>query len=80
MTPQGAARKSLEQRIERAIEPFDIAGLLHPQRRSWYPVLAEDLLRSASKLRATEDEIRRLLERTGMVTLTTPSAPPTVLP
>jgi tetracycline 7-halogenase / FADH2 O2-dependent halogenase len=80
MTPQGAARKSLEQRIERAIEPFDIAGLLHPQRRSWYPVLAEDLLRSASKLRATEDEIRRLLERTGMVTLTTPSAPHTVLP
>jgi hypothetical protein len=31
-------------------------------------------------LRATEDEIRRLLERTGMVTLTTPSAPHTVLP
>ena len=62
-----AARRSLEERIDRAIEPFDIAGLLDRERRSWYPVLADDLLSSASKLQASEGQILRLLERTGMV-------------
>ena len=63
----GAARRSLEERIDRAIEPFDIAGLLDRERLSWYPVLADDLLSSASKLQASEAQILQLLERTGMV-------------
>ena len=64
--PRGPARRALESRIDRAIEPFDTIGLLDRRRRDWYPVLAEDLLVSASKLHATRDEILDLLERSGM--------------
>ena len=55
-------------RIDRAIEPFDVAGLLEPGRRDWYPVLADDLVKNASKLQASVDDIDRLLERSGFVT------------
>jgi FADH2 O2-dependent halogenase len=65
--PSRPARLALEGRIDRAIEPFDTAGLLDSARRHWYPVLAADLLSSAAKLGATEDEILALLERTGML-------------
>jgi FADH2 O2-dependent halogenase len=65
--PQGSARRALEARIDRAIEPFDIAGLLDRGRRDWYPVVAADLLASGAKLHATSGEIHRMLERTGMV-------------
>ena len=66
--PRGSARSALEARIDRAIEPFDTAGLLDRGRRDWYPVVAADLLASAAKLNATPEEIRRMLERIGMVT------------
>ena len=56
--PEPAARSSA--RIDRAIEPFDIAGLLDRSRRDWYPVLADDLVASAAKLDATPGEIHRL--------------------
>jgi FADH2 O2-dependent halogenase len=59
-------RHALEARIDRAIEPFDTIGLLDEGRRDWYPVLADDLLRSAGKLRATRVEIEELLQRSGM--------------
>jgi tetracycline 7-halogenase / FADH2 O2-dependent halogenase len=62
------ARDALLARIDRAIEPFDVAGLLDVSRRDWYPVLADDLVASASKLHASADEIDRLLERSGFVT------------
>ena len=65
--PDEPARQALEARIDRAIEPFDTAGLLDRSRREWYPVLAADLLAAASKLEATEDDMVRLLERTGMI-------------
>jgi FADH2 O2-dependent halogenase len=48
-----------------AIEPFDVAGLGNPNRRSWYPVDAEDLLRSAAKVQSTRGEIECLLQRCG---------------
>ena len=64
-TPHGGARDTLLTRIDRAIEPFDIAGLLDRARRDWYPVLADDLVRAAPKLEATMDDINRLLERCG---------------
>jgi FADH2 O2-dependent halogenase len=51
--------------ILRAIESFNIAGLGRPQRRNWYQVEAEDLLRGASKLEANDEEIARLLDRSG---------------
>jgi FADH2 O2-dependent halogenase len=61
----GAAREALLTRIDRAILPFDIAGLLDRRRRDWYPVLAEDLVANAVKLNATSADIERLLERCG---------------
>ena len=71
--PRGLAREALEARIDRAIEPFDTAGLLDRRRRDWYPVVAGDLLASGAKLKATPDEILHLLQRSGMM----PGAPTT---
>jgi len=63
----GPDRQALEDRIDRAIEPFDTAGLLDRDRRDWYPVLAADVFASAAKLKATSAEITAMLERTGML-------------
>lgn len=57
--------KGLEAEILQMIEPFDVAGLCRPERRNWYPVDSADLLGAAAKLRATENEISRLMERAG---------------
>jgi FADH2 O2-dependent halogenase len=65
--PQGAERAALFDRIDRAIEPFDAAGLRDHTRRGWYPVLANDLISSAAKLEASSEEVHRLLERCGLV-------------
>ncbi len=43
--------------------------------RDWYPVHASDLIASAAKLRASEDEIHGLLERCGFSALPRPSGP-----
>jgi FADH2 O2-dependent halogenase len=61
------ARNALFARIDRTIEPFDVAGLLDRSRRDWYPVIAEDLVKSAAKLHASAEEIHRLLARCGFV-------------
>jgi FADH2 O2-dependent halogenase len=61
--PQAAVRRALESRIDRAIEPFDTAGLLDRTRRDWYPVLAADLLASAAKLEAAPADILRIVSR-----------------
>jgi tetracycline 7-halogenase / FADH2 O2-dependent halogenase len=55
----------LVEGILHAIEPFDVAGLSNPDRRSWYPVDAEDLLRSASKVQSTREEVENLLQKCG---------------
>jgi FADH2 O2-dependent halogenase len=73
--PEGAGRQALLDRIDRAIEPLDTAGLLDRRRRNWYPVLAEDLLANAAKLEATVDEIHGLLERAGFPRRRTRSVP-----
>ncbi|MGA9720369.1 MAG: NAD(P)/FAD-dependent oxidoreductase [Acidobacteriaceae bacterium] len=51
--------------IWRAIEPFDVAGLCTRSAIPWYPVNAEDPRRSAWKVGATEEEIERMLDRSG---------------
>jgi FADH2 O2-dependent halogenase len=61
----GALREALLARIDRAIEPFDIAGLRDRTRRDWYPALAEDLIAGAAKLEASAEDIDRLLARSG---------------
>jgi tetracycline 7-halogenase / FADH2 O2-dependent halogenase len=58
-------RDALIRRIDRAIAPFDTAGLLDQSRKSWYPVLADDLMAGSAKLGATAAETYRLLERCG---------------
>jgi FADH2 O2-dependent halogenase len=58
-------RDALVARIDRAIEPYDTAGLLDRTRRDWYPVRADDLLESAVKLGATQSEVEALLVRAG---------------
>ena len=65
-------RQALLERIDRTIEPFDVAGLGDRERRDWYPVLAADLERAASKLDAAPVQIAQLLERSGFA----PSAYP----
>ncbi len=65
--PAGAARTALFDRIDRAIDPFDTAGLLDRTRRDWYPVLAADLVASAPKLEASAGDVARLLARCGFV-------------
>ncbi|MFL6198553.1 MAG: NAD(P)/FAD-dependent oxidoreductase [Thermoanaerobaculia bacterium] len=55
----------LIEEIYRVIEPIDIAGLGDRKRRNWFPVEAEDLLATASKLEAMPEEIQALLRRSG---------------
>ncbi len=45
------------EKILRAIEPWDIAGLGRPDRRNWHPVRLEDLLAARDKLGASAEEI-----------------------
>ena len=72
-TSEGREKDALLARIDRAIEPFDVAGLLDRRRRDWYPVLADDLLSNASKLDASTGDVERLLERCGFVSRATGS-------
>ena len=65
--PEGSARERLIEWIDRAIEPFDTAGLRDRRRRDWYPVRAEDLLEGAPKLGTTTADVHTLLERCGIV-------------
>jgi FADH2 O2-dependent halogenase len=76
--PRGEERTALLTRIDRAIEPFDIAGLGNRGRRDWYPVLAEDLVAAAPRLGVTPAEVERLLERSGFTRALGPAhhAPP----
>ena len=62
--PRGRARQALFDRIDRAIEPFDIAGL-RADRQHWYPALADDLVAAAPKLDAPPEAIEDLLARCG---------------
>lgn len=58
--------EGLAGEIARAIEPFDVAGLGDPSRRSWYPADPRDLLRAAGKVGATRDEVGRMLAASGI--------------
>lgn len=62
-SPQEAA--TLHAEIMRAIEPINLAGLGEESKRNWYPMKAEDLLRSAHKTDASHEDIQLLLQRCG---------------
>src|ERR1700733_770481 len=51
--------------VRRAIDPFDVAGLCAARSEPWYPVDAEDLKKAARKVGAGDDDIARMLERSG---------------
>lgn len=58
--------KEIERIVYDAIAPIDIAGLTDTTRRSWYPALSDDLILSASKLSASEGEVRAMLRKCGL--------------
>jgi FADH2 O2-dependent halogenase len=58
-------RDALFARIDRAVRPFDVAGLGDRRRRDWYPVRADDLRAAAPLLGASPGEIDALLDRCG---------------
>lgn len=62
-TPEQAAH--LAEQVRRSIAPINVAGLAYPQRRNWYPVLADDLLNNAEKLQASRADIEAMLDRCG---------------
>ena len=49
--------ENLNERVHRAIEPIDVAGLTDRSRHPWYPALASDLFDNAHKLGATEAQL-----------------------
>jgi FADH2 O2-dependent halogenase len=51
--------------ILQAIEPINVAGLGRPDRRNWYPMYADDLVRAREKLGASREDIFELLRRCG---------------
>jgi FADH2 O2-dependent halogenase len=55
----------LAHEVSQAIEPINIAGLANPHHRNWYPVDANDLLNSASKLQSTKHQISQFLDKSG---------------
>jgi FADH2 O2-dependent halogenase len=59
-------RKSLMRRAALAIRPIDVAGLSDSTRRNWFPMDPQDLMRRAARLESTPEEIRKMLERTGI--------------
>jgi FADH2 O2-dependent halogenase len=72
--PQGGPRQRLLDRIDRTIEPVDVAGLGDRTRRDFYPVRAFDLLAAAPRLQATEAQMGRLLARCGFAPATEAAA------
>ncbi len=63
----GAARSELLRDVERAVAPFDVAGLGDGGRlRNWFPVDPDDLRAAAPKLGATPEEVERLLAASGL--------------
>ena len=47
------------------LEPFNIAGLCDPEKRNWYGVDLEDVVRGAAKLEQTPEQVRAFIARMG---------------
>ncbi|MBK7973442.1 MAG: FAD-dependent oxidoreductase [Deltaproteobacteria bacterium] len=72
--PTGAARDALLDDVERAIVPYDVAGLGDRSRRDWFPVEVQDLRDAAPRLGIAPHEIDALVARCGLTT-PRPAAP-----
>lgn len=75
--PGGAAREALLDDVERAIAPYDVAGLGDRARRDWYPVEIQDLRDAAPRLGVADHEIEALVARCELAPPTSarPAAP-----
>jgi FADH2 O2-dependent halogenase len=63
-----AARRSVPSdpaAIARDLEPFNIAGLCDPEKRNWYGVDMEDVVRGAAKLEQPRGAVRAYFDRMG---------------
>ena len=60
-----AEAERLIEDVLSVIEPIDVAGLCNRERRNWYPIDANDVIRAAHKVEANQGEIVRLLQRCG---------------
>lgn len=58
--------KKFSAAVHRTIQPFNVAGLMNPERRNWYPVDLEALLEAGDKLGATRSELVAMLHRSGL--------------
>ena len=54
--------RSVQAQVHGLIEAIDIAGLTNRGANNWYPVRADDLLNSATKVGASRPEIRAMLK------------------
>jgi FADH2 O2-dependent halogenase len=51
--------------VRRDLEPFNIAGLCDPVKRNWYGVDLQDVVRGATKLEQTPDQVLAFIARMG---------------
>jgi FADH2 O2-dependent halogenase len=58
---------ALTKFVHELIAPFDVAGLTDPTRHPWYPARPADLLASAQKLGATQDEMVSMLRKCQII-------------
>ena len=62
----GSGGGASAEEIRAAIDPRNVAGLLDPARRNWYPADIEDIRAGAGRLGATLAEIDRMLSAAGL--------------
>jgi tetracycline 7-halogenase / FADH2 O2-dependent halogenase len=62
-----AETQAFTEEVLRLIEPFNLGRFGDPARRNCYPVRAEDLLETRSKLGASREEIMAMLAKTGFL-------------
>lgn len=63
LSDESSSTEELRASVLTAIGPFDLAGLIRPNRRNWYPVDFQDLRDSKDKVGATADEVEALIRR-----------------
>ncbi len=64
----GWSDNDFKKLVNDTIAPFDLAGLSDVTRHPWYPARPEDLLVSAAKIGAGQDEIIAMLRKCRLIT------------
>jgi FADH2 O2-dependent halogenase len=57
------SEEALFSAVDEALQLFDLGGLADQARNGWYPCLLQDLLASASKIGASEEQLRAIFPR-----------------